>query len=124
MDDDGQEPPLPLLLGPRLPPVKSLSQVKRRLRETAVAIDEDDPGRIVYQHTIICQTCLPYKDPGDGVREWRRRQGYSRVEGRRRRSLPGRNGRVGEGRAAVRFQAAAHSRAPERGSHSYPVAVD
>lgn len=63
----------PLL--PSLPPVKSPSKVKRRLRETAVAIDEDDPSCVVYQHTVLCQTCLPYKDPGDDVREWRRQQG-------------------------------------------------
>ena len=30
--------------------------------------------RIAYQHTVLCQTCLPYRDPGE-ARIWERRQG-------------------------------------------------
>ena len=26
-------------------------------------------------HTVFCQTSLPYRDPGDDVREWRRTNG-------------------------------------------------
>ena len=63
------------LLAASLPPIPSPSRVKRRLIESAVAIDADDPESVVYQHTVLCQTCLPYRDPGDGVREWRRKQG-------------------------------------------------
>jgi hypothetical protein len=32
-------------------------------------------GVITYQHTVFCQTGLPYRNPGAGVRDWSRRQG-------------------------------------------------
>lgn len=64
-----------------LPPIASPSQVKRRLIKSAVAIDADDPDVIVYQHTVLCQTCLPYRDPGAAaVRRWQRSQGFARLE--------------------------------------------
>ena len=34
------------------------------------------PDEITYQHTVLCQTCLPYRDPGAAVRRWERRQGH------------------------------------------------
>lgn len=37
-------------------------------------IEADGPATITYQHTVFCQTGLPYRDPG-AVREWGRRQG-------------------------------------------------
>lgn len=78
MSDD-QDDLFPLLTH-SLPPIKSPSQVKRRLRESAVAIDADDPDCIVYQHTVLCQTCLPYRNPGEAVRRWQRSQGSARLE--------------------------------------------
>jgi hypothetical protein len=30
---------------------------------------------LAFQHTVLCQTSLPYRDPGDDVREWKRGQG-------------------------------------------------
>ena len=35
---------------------------------------------ILYQHSVLCQTCLPYRDPGDDVRLWSRRNGHARLE--------------------------------------------
>ena len=68
------------LFGPRrlsdaLPKVKPLSRVKQRLIESAVQIEAEDPDSIPYQHTVFCQTGLPYRDPGSEVREWEREQG-------------------------------------------------
>lgn len=68
------------LFGPRrlsdaLPKVKPLSRVKQRLIESAVQIEAEDPDSITYQHTVFCQTGLPYRDPGSEVREWEREQG-------------------------------------------------
>lgn len=68
------------LFGPRrlsdaLPKVKPLSRVKQRLIESAVQIEAEDPESITYQHTVFCQTGLPYRDPGPQVREWEREQG-------------------------------------------------
>ena len=54
---------------------KSLSYVKRRMVDSHVAIAADPPEKIAYQHTVLCQTVLPYRNPGDKVREWQRDQG-------------------------------------------------
>jgi hypothetical protein len=78
-DDDGQDD-LFVPTAESLPKIKPLSRVKRRLIESAVAIDADDPDCIVYQHTVLCQTCLPYSDPGPAVRRWQRSQGSARLE--------------------------------------------
>jgi hypothetical protein len=58
-----------------VPQSKPLSLVKQRLLRSAVEIEADDPDSILYQHTVLCQTSLPYRDPGDDVREWERKQG-------------------------------------------------
>lgn len=36
---------------------------------------EGDPEAILYQHTILCQTGLPYRNPGDELRNWERVNG-------------------------------------------------
>jgi Plasmid encoded RepA protein len=58
-----------------MPKVKPLSRIKERLIDSAVQIEAEDPNSITYQHTVLCQTGLPYRDPGAQVREWERRQG-------------------------------------------------
>ena len=53
--------------------VKTLGPVHRRLIEP---LDDSEQGReLAYQHTVFCQTSLPYRDPGDDVRLWKRTQG-------------------------------------------------
>ncbi len=52
-----------------------LTLVQKRAAKTSVDISLSPPEEIAYQHTVFCQTCLPYRDPGDEVREWRRQQG-------------------------------------------------
>lgn len=54
---------------------KGLSSVKRRMVERHVAIAAEPPEEITYQHTVLCQTVLPYRDPGADVRTWEREQG-------------------------------------------------
>ncbi len=39
-----------------------------------------EPSEILYQHSVLCQTCLPYRDPGDEVRIWARRNGFLKLE--------------------------------------------
>jgi hypothetical protein len=52
--------------------VNTLSRVHKRL----IAQPEDDnESRLAYHHTVFCQTSLPYRNPGDDVREWEREQG-------------------------------------------------
>jgi hypothetical protein len=54
---------------------KQLSLIDRRLIFSSAEITETPPEEITYQHTVLCQTCLPYRDPGDTVRKWEREQG-------------------------------------------------
>ena len=52
-----------------------LTPVERRRLKSSRRIEEAPAERIAYQHTVLCQTVLPYRDPGDGVRVWKREQG-------------------------------------------------
>jgi Plasmid encoded RepA protein len=50
------------------------SRVHRRLIEP-VELTEQDNDKLAFQHTVFCQTSLPYRNPGDDVRQWLRAQG-------------------------------------------------
>jgi len=54
------------------------SPIESRLLDAAANDDGDDS--ILYQHSILCQTCLPYRDPGNNVRLWERRNGQVHLE--------------------------------------------
>jgi hypothetical protein len=54
---------------------RPLSTVKRRLIESSIKISATTPDEILFQHTVFCQTVLPYRDPGPEVRTWERQQG-------------------------------------------------
>jgi Plasmid encoded RepA protein len=54
--------------------VNTLSRVHRRLIEP-IETDQDNEPQLAFQHTVFCQTGLPYRNPGDDVRLWQRRQG-------------------------------------------------
>jgi hypothetical protein len=53
--------------------IKGPTALQRRLIDTAA--DQQEPENPLYMHTVFCQTSLPYRDPGDDVREWRRTNG-------------------------------------------------
>lgn len=56
--------------------IKGPSIIEQRLIEgAALAGDTSAPRDILYQHTVLCQTCLPFRDPGDDVRTWERLNG-------------------------------------------------
>jgi len=63
-----------------LPAVKAakkantMSRVHRRLIEP-IETEQDNEARLSFQHTVFCQAGLPYRNPGDDVREWQREQG-------------------------------------------------
>jgi hypothetical protein len=63
-----------------LPAVRPLSRVRRRLIESAVEIEADDPDSILFQHSVFCQTGLPYRDLGKATRLWQRSQGAAYLE--------------------------------------------
>jgi hypothetical protein len=52
--------------------LKPPSAQKRRLFELP---PPDADEAILYQHSVLCQTCLPFRDPGDDVRKWERANG-------------------------------------------------
>jgi hypothetical protein len=70
MTDDDQQS-----LFADLPATTLPSRVQQRLIRSAVGIEADDPDAILFQHTVFCQTGLPYRDPGPSVYEWERVQG-------------------------------------------------
>lgn len=53
----------------------TLSRQQRRLLDTSTAIRNAPPDRINFLHGVQCQCGIPYKNPGEGVLEWDRRQG-------------------------------------------------
>ena len=53
----------------------TLTRHQQRLLDTATAIRNAPPERIDFLHTVQCQCGIPYKNPGDAVLEWDRRQG-------------------------------------------------
>ena len=59
---------------------RALSPVKRRVIESSVKIRGELPDEVIYQHSVFCQTVLPYRDPGPDVRKWERQQGNARLQ--------------------------------------------
>lgn len=58
---------------------KLLSRVHKRIIMPRDA-EPDHAPQLAFQHTVFCQTSLPYRDPGDGVRLWKRKQGTTILE--------------------------------------------
>jgi hypothetical protein len=52
-----------------------LSRVDHRALYTSTHMALDPPEHISFQHTVLCQTSMPYRNQGDAVRTWERRQG-------------------------------------------------
>jgi hypothetical protein len=50
---------------------KPLTRVQNRLLEPCPEHD----GEICFQHSVLCQTGLPYRNPGEDIRHWQRTQG-------------------------------------------------
>jgi hypothetical protein len=69
----GPKPALELIPG-RLRPRASLRD--RLLSVDPLLVDPNADGPILYQHSVLCQTCLPYRDPGEDIRTWQRANGH------------------------------------------------
>lgn len=52
-----------------------LTRHQEKLIDASTQIRTEPPQRVDFLHTIQCQIGLPYKNPGDAVREWDRKQG-------------------------------------------------
>ena len=59
------------------PHFKPLSAPQRRLFD-APAADADEG--VIYQHSVLCHTGLPYRDPGATQRRWTRKNGFLTLE--------------------------------------------
>ncbi len=57
--------------------VKPITPIQRRIMAAAAHATEnpDTPREILFQHSALCQTFLPYRDPGDDARTWERLNG-------------------------------------------------
>jgi hypothetical protein len=65
-------PKLKRQLKPQLGP----TPIQQRLIDTAVlSVEQPDLQSILSQHTVFCQTSLPYRNPGDDARTWERLNG-------------------------------------------------
>lgn len=53
----------------------TLTRKQQKLLDASTAIRSSSPERIDFLHTVQCQCGIPYKNPGDHVREWDRKQG-------------------------------------------------
>ncbi|WP_169979825.1 replication protein RepA [Tautonia rosea] len=51
------------------------SRTAERLLEASASIRSEPPDRIDFLHTVQCQCGIPYRNPGDAIREWDRKQG-------------------------------------------------
>ena len=70
--DDADEPKQPGFEGLK-PRSTNQERISRLLDGGDAALD--DPRSILYQHTVFCQTGLPYRNPGDESRTWKRSNG-------------------------------------------------
>ena len=57
--------------------IKLITPIQERLIDPMDA--PEDVRDILYQHSVLCQTCMPYRDPGD-ERICKRRNGIVRME--------------------------------------------
>ena len=66
---------LPAIIKPHHKP---LTPIQERL--LSMPLPDEEAQSILYQHSVLCQTCMPYRDPGESVRLWQRKNGIVRLE--------------------------------------------
>ena len=55
--------------------------IQQRLLDTAaLSVEQPDLQSLLYQHTVFCQTSLPYRNPGEEARTWERTNGEVQLE--------------------------------------------
>lgn len=59
---------------------RQLSLLERRQLASAAAMGDTSPDELLFQHTVLCQASLPYRNPGDEVRQWERKNGYAHLK--------------------------------------------
>lgn len=53
---------------------KPPTPLQERLLSMPLPADDEDAA-ILYQHSVLCQTCMPYRDPGKEMRACQRSNG-------------------------------------------------
>lgn len=61
------------------PALVPLTPVQNRLLTANCGIRHEPPQEVLYQHSLLCQTGLPTRQPEAGTRFWERRQGRAHV---------------------------------------------
>jgi hypothetical protein len=59
---------------------RSHTPVRDRLLGDPLLVSADNDNAILYQHSVLCQTSMPFRDPGEEVRLWSRKNGRVRLE--------------------------------------------
>lgn len=59
---------------------KPPTPIQKRILAASEQIQAERAERIDYLHTVHCQCVLPYKNPGDHVRQWNRQQGKATLQ--------------------------------------------
>lgn len=59
---------------------KSTGERRRKRLLDASEATTYDPAAVAFQHSILAQTGLPYRNPGDDVREWERSNGQASLK--------------------------------------------
>ncbi|MHB8303192.1 MAG: hypothetical protein ACYDC6_10215 [Acidobacteriaceae bacterium] len=54
---------------------------QRLIDAVAASVEQPDLRSVLYQHTVFCQTSLPYRDPGAEARIWERLNGDVHLKG-------------------------------------------
>lgn len=60
-------------------PAATVTPIQSRMIQNSVLIMGQPADEFLFQHTLFCQTVLPYRDPGPEVRAWERAQGDTRL---------------------------------------------
>jgi len=62
--------------------IKGPSAIQQRLIDAAATAPFENPDSIsrLYQHSVLCQTYFPYRDPGDQAHTWERLNGDVHLE--------------------------------------------
>ena len=80
MDESDDQPSLPLDADALRKRISTREQKLKRLVDSAGLMATEDPESILYQHSVFCQTSLPYRNPGDDVRMWERVNGKAHLQ--------------------------------------------
>ena len=90
----------------------TLTRQQEKLIEASSAIQADPPDRIDFLHTVQCQCGIPYKNPGDEVREWDRKQGDAVLRIEAGSAIDPTDRRIRQARPALRREAPAGADPP------------